>query len=73
MLKKWINNSHTRFKKLTAMGVGKKLACGLAASRKGPWVLSNAKPLKVATPNRFFAEMGLMCLQKRYEFLAKIT
>jgi len=72
IIKQWINNCHTRFKNLTAMGVGKKMACGVAASRKGPWALSNAKPLKVATPNRFFAEMGLICLQNRYEHLAKI-
>jgi RNA-directed DNA polymerase len=72
IIKQWINNSHTRYKNLTAMGVGKKLACGVAASRKGPWALSNSKPLKVATPNRFFAKMGLICLQNRYEHLAKI-
>jgi len=72
MIKQWIKNCHTRFRNLTAMGVGKKSACGVAGSRKGPWALSNAKPLKVATPNRFFAEMGLICLQNRYEYLAKI-
>jgi hypothetical protein len=54
------------------MGVGKKLACGVAASRKSPWALPNSKSLKVAMPNRFFAEMGLICLQNRYEYLAKI-
>ena len=72
MIKQWINNCHTRFKNLTAMGVGKRLACGVAASRKGPWALSNAKSLKVAMPNGFFAEMGLICLQNRYYYLAKI-
>ena len=72
MIKQWINNCHTRFKNLTAMGVGKRLACGVAASRKGPWALSNAKSLKVAMPNGFFAEMGLICLQNRYDYLAKI-
>ena len=72
IIKQWINNSHTRFRNLTAMGVGKKLACGVAASRKGPWALSNSKPLKVATPNRLFTKMGLICLQNRYDYLAKI-
>ena len=72
VIKQWINSCHTRFEKLTALGVGNKSACGVAASRKGPWALSNAKPLKVAMPNRFFAERGLICLQDRYAYLAKI-
>ena len=71
MVKQWINSCHTRFSKLTSMGVGRSSACGIAVSRKGPWALSNAKPLKVAMPNSFFAEKGLICLQNRYEYLAK--
>ena len=71
MVKQWINSSRTRFSKLTSMGVGRSSACGIAVSRKGPWALSNAKPLKVAMPNSFFAEKGLICLQNRYEYLAK--
>lgn len=72
MVKQWINNSHTRFSKLIAMGVSRKQACGIAVSRKGPWVLSNAKPLKVAMSNSFFAEKGLIGLLNRYEYLVKI-
>jgi hypothetical protein len=37
------------------------------AFRKGPWVLSNAKPLKVVLSNRFFAEKGLLFLLDLYE------
>jgi hypothetical protein len=50
MVKRWIKNCHTRYKRLIAMGVGVKDALAMAASRKGPWALSNAKPIKVAMP-----------------------
>jgi RNA-directed DNA polymerase len=66
VIKQWINNSHTRFKGLTSLGVNKASACAIAVSRKGPWVLSNAKPLKVAMPNSFFADKGLISLQECY-------
>jgi hypothetical protein len=33
--------------------------------------MSNMKPVKVAMPNRFFAEQGLMSLLSCYEHLAK--
>jgi RNA-directed DNA polymerase len=67
MVKRWINNCHTRYRKLVAMGVNVMDALAMAASRKGPWVLSNAKPLKVAMPNQFFAEQGLLSLLQQYE------
>lgn len=66
MVKRWINNCHTRYKKLTTMGVNGKDALAMAASRKGPWALSNAKPLKVAMPNQFFADQGLLSLLHQY-------
>jgi RNA-directed DNA polymerase len=66
MVKRWINSCHTRYKKLVAMGVNVKDALAMAASRKGPWALSNAKPLKVAMPNQFFADQGLLSLLHRY-------
>jgi hypothetical protein len=48
------------------------LAARVAASRRGPWALSNTKPVKMATPNRFFAERGLFdLLGRRYEALRK--
>ena len=71
MIKQWINNSHTRFKRLIALGVSPANAKPVAASRKGPWALSNLKPVKVAMPNRFFAEQGLLSLLGQYEALCK--
>jgi len=67
MVKRWINSCHTRYKKLVAMGVNTKDALAMAGSRRGPWALSNAKPLKVAMPNRFFAKQGLLSLLHQYE------
>jgi group II intron reverse transcriptase/maturase len=67
MVKHWIKNCHTRYKRLVAMGVGGKDALAMAMSRKGPWALSNAKPSKVAMPNQFFAEQGLLSLYQQYE------
>jgi len=37
-------------------------ARAFALSRRGPWVMSNLKTVKVAMPNRFFAERGLFTL-----------
>jgi RNA-directed DNA polymerase len=71
MVKQWINNCHTRFKRLVALGVSPMNAKGMAASRRGPWVLSNMKPVKVAMPNRFFAEQGFLNLLDRYDALRK--
>jgi group II intron reverse transcriptase/maturase len=62
VMKKWINNSHTRYQGLRALGVSGTNAGPVAASRKGPWAISNMKPVKVAMPNRFFADRGLLCL-----------
>jgi len=62
MVKRWINSGHTRYKRLVAMGVNVRDALAMAGSRKGPWALSNAKPLKGAMPNQFFAEQGLLRL-----------
>ncbi len=67
MVKRWIKSCHTRYKRLVAMGVNVKDALAMAASRKGPWALSNAKPSKVAMPNQFFAEQGLLSLLHQYE------
>ena len=36
-------------------------------SRKGPWALSNRKPIKVAMPNQFFAEQGLLGLFQQHD------
>jgi RNA-directed DNA polymerase len=71
VMKKWINNSHTRYKGLMALGVSDKNAGPVAASRKGPWAISNMKPVKVAMPNRFFADRGLLCLLDHHAKLVK--
>lgn len=72
VMKQWIKGSHTRYRGLTALGVNQRSACAIAVSRKGPWALSNAKPIKVAMPNRFFAEKGLLNLIDQYESLVKV-
>jgi len=71
VMKQWFKNSHTRYQRLKSLGVSSKGACGIAVSRKGPWALSNAKPVKVALSNRFFAEKGLLFLPDLYE--TKVT
>jgi len=71
VMKQWIKSCHTRYKGLRALGVGDYQARCLAGSRKGPWAMSNMKPAKLAMPNRFFAERGLLALFDRYEALAK--
>jgi len=45
----------------------------IAASRKGPWALSNMKPLKIALSNHFFAEKGFLGLLNQYQALGKAT
>jgi group II intron reverse transcriptase/maturase len=67
MIKRWINNCHTRYKRLVELGVSDKNARAIAGSRKGPWALSNAKPLKVAMPNQFFAQQGLLNLLDQHD------
>jgi hypothetical protein len=70
-MKQWIKNCHTRYKGLQSLGVSDWNARPVAASRKDPWAMSNMKPVKVAMPNRFFAERDLLCLFNHYESLAK--
>ena len=73
VMKQWINNCHTRYKGLRSLGVSDINARPVAASRKGPWVMSNMKPVKVALPNRYFAELGLLSLLNHYVSLEKTT
>ncbi|MGD9578905.1 MAG: group II intron reverse transcriptase/maturase [Syntrophorhabdus sp.] len=73
MAKQWIKNCHTRYKNLVAMGIYEKDARPFAASRKGPWAMSNMKPLKVATPNRFFEELGLVSLSNQHRLVGKTS
>ena len=44
------------------LGVNEYQARMVAASRKGPWAMSNMKPLKIATSNSFFAQQGFFGL-----------
>lgn len=73
MAKQWIKNCHTRYKNLVAMGVYEKDARPFATSRKGPWAMSNMKPMKVATPNRFFEELGLVSLSNQHRLVGKTS
>jgi hypothetical protein len=69
--KQWINNCHTRYKNLLRLGVSGDQARMVAASRKGPWALSNMKPLKIALTNRFFAGKGFLGLLNQHQALGK--
>jgi len=71
VMKKWYNKCHTRYKSLRAFGVSDKGARPVAASRKGPWAISNMKPVKVAMANRFFADRGLISLFDHHAKLVK--
>jgi hypothetical protein len=73
MAKQWIKNCHTRYKNLVAMGVYERDVRPFAASRKGPWAMSNMKPLKVAMPNRFFEGQGLFNLSNQHRLVGKAS
>jgi RNA-directed DNA polymerase len=73
MVKQWVNNCHTRYKNLIHLGVGKDQARIAAGSSKGPWALSNMKPLKIALSNRFFAERGFLGLWGQAQTVGKTT
>jgi hypothetical protein len=70
---KWIKQCHTRYLGLRALGVSDGGARPVAGSRRGRWAMSDMKPVKVAMPNLFFAERGLLSLLNQYEALAPIT
>ncbi len=69
----WIKKCSARYKGLRNLGVSEKNALSVAFSRKGPWVISNMKSVKVAMPNSFFAERGLLSLSYHYDSLSKMT
>jgi RNA-directed DNA polymerase len=71
VMKQWIKNCHTRYRGLRALGVSDYGARPVAGSHKGPWAMSNMKPVKVAMPNRFFADKGLFCLSQYHATLGK--
>lgn len=73
VMKQWIKQCHTRYQGLRALGVSDGGARPVAGSRRGPWAMSNMKPVKIAMPNHFFAERGLLSLLNRYEALDQTT
>jgi group II intron reverse transcriptase/maturase len=73
VMKQWIKQCHTRYLGLRALGVSDGGARPVAGSRRGPWAMSNMKPVKIAMPNHFFAERGLLSLLNRYEALDQTT
>jgi RNA-directed DNA polymerase len=60
--KQWFKSCKARFRGLHELGVDPKNAALLALSRRGPWAMSNMKAFKMAMPNKFFAERGLLTL-----------
>ncbi|MFZ2052847.1 MAG: group II intron reverse transcriptase/maturase [Candidatus Aminicenantales bacterium] len=60
--KQWFKSCKARFRGLHGLGAGPKQAAITAVTRKGPWAMSNLKAFKVAMPNKFFAERGLLTL-----------
>jgi len=73
VMNQWIKKCSARYKGLRSLGVSEKSALSVAFSRKGPWAISNMKPVKVAMPISFFAEKGLLSLTDHYESLSKTT
>ena len=71
VMKQWIKSCHTRYTGLRALGVSDYGARPVAGSRKGPWAMSNMKPVKVAMPTRFFIDLGLLRLLDHYESSVK--
>ena len=59
------------YKNLIRLGVNDDQARMVAASRKGPWALSNMKPLKIALSNRFLAGKGFLGLLNQHQALGK--
>jgi len=66
VMNQWIKKCSARYRGLRNLGVGEKGALSVAFSRRGPWAISNMKAVKVAMPNSFFAERGLLCLTQHY-------
>ncbi len=60
--KQWFQSCKTRFRGLNGLGVDPKQAASAAVSRRGPWAMSNMKAFKLAMPNKFFADRGLLAL-----------
>lgn len=71
LVKQWIKNCYTRAKNLVRLGVSPDQAWMVGMSRKGPWAMSNMKPLKVGVSNRFLAKNGFTSLIDQHQALGK--
>ena len=60
--KQWFKSCKARFRGLNGLGVDSKQAAITAVTRRGPWAMSNMKAFKLAMPNKFFADRGLLAL-----------
>ena len=67
MVKRWINNCRTRYRNPIRLGANDDETRMVAASRKGPWVLSDVKPSKITLSNRFLAQKGFFGLFDPYQ------
>jgi RNA-directed DNA polymerase len=56
--KQW-KRGRTRFRELRKRGISTDLAAKTAGSSHGPWRLANSPALNIASPNAYFAELGL--------------
>ncbi len=73
VMKQWIKNCHTRYQRLRSLGVSGKGRLRHRGIPKGAVGAIQCKPVKVALPNRFFAEKGLLFLLDQYELKATTT
>jgi len=62
MAKQWFKSCKARFRGLRGLGVNTELAAMIAVTRHGPWAMANMKAFKMAMPNEFFADRGLLAL-----------
>lgn len=56
----WKQWGRSGYRKLRALGVGRRLAWNTAKSAHGPWRLSKSPALYYALPNRYFKDLGLV-------------
>lgn len=73
MVKRWINTCRTRYRNLLRLDVNDYQARIVAASRRGPWGMSNMKLLKAAISNRFLTQQWFSSLFDQYRALGKAT
>ena len=62
VVKQWIRSCDARYHGVHRLGASDMDARMFALSRKGPWAMSNFRPVKVAMPNKFFTDRGLFTL-----------